>query len=255
MSVAAPEIGELVRVRGQHWVVTDVHEPDADAGQAQTLVELLSVSDGGYGNDLQVVWEVEPGRAVLTAQTLPEVTAAGFDSPRKLAAFLDAIRWSAVASADTRRLQAPFRSGVKIEDYQLEPVARALRAPRVNLLIADDVGLGKTIEAGLAALELLLRHRAARIMVVCPAGLTVKWRDEMAEKFGLDFTVVEADLLRQLRRTHGLAANPFRVYPFTIVSLAWLRGARCQRLLDEAVRRVPSRSRPSKGSRSPRVRR
>ena len=235
MSVAAPEIGELVRVRGQHWVVTDVHEPDADAGQAQTLVELLSVSDGGYGNDLQVVWEVEPGRAVLTAQTLPEVTAAGFDSPRKLAAFLDAIRWSAVASADTRRLQAPFRSGVKIEDYQLEPVARALRAPRVNLLIADDVGLGKTIEAGLAALELLLRHRAARIMVVCPAGLTVKWRDEMAEKFGLDFTVVEADLLRQLRRTHGLAANPFRVYPFTIVSLAWLRGARCQRLLDEVL--------------------
>jgi superfamily II DNA or RNA helicase len=232
-AVTAPEIGELVRVRGQHWVVTDIHEPREE--QDQTLVDLLSVSDGGYGTELKVVWEIEPGRTVLQAQTLPEVTAAGFDSPRKLAAFLDAIRWTAVTSADTRRLQAPFRSGVKIEDYQLEPVARALRAPRVNLLIADDVGLGKTIEAGLTALELLLRHRATKIMVVCPAGLTVKWRDEMAEKFGLDFTVIDADLLRQLRRTHGLAANPFRVYPFTIVSMAWLRGPRCQRLLDEVL--------------------
>jgi SNF2 family DNA or RNA helicase len=172
---------------------------------------------------------------VLPAQTLPEVTEADFDSPARLSAFLDAIRWSAVTSADTRRLQAPFRSGVKIEDYQLEPVARALRDPRVNLLIADDVGLGKTIEAGLTALELLPRHRASRMMVICPAGLTVKWRDEMAEKFGLEFTVVDAGLLRQLRRTHGLAANPFRVYPFTIVSMAWLRGARCQRLLDEVL--------------------
>jgi superfamily II DNA or RNA helicase len=235
MSVAAPEIGELVRVRGQHWVVTDICDFDVPGETGQTLVDLLSVSDGGYGSELKVVWEIEPGRTILPAQTLPEVTHTGFDSPQKLAAFLDAIRWSAVTSADTRRLQAPFRSGVKIEDYQLEPVARALRAPRVNLLIADDVGLGKTIEAGLTVLELLLRHRASRIMVICPAGLTVKWRDEMAEKFGLDFTVVDSELLRQLRRTHGLAANPFRVYPFTIVSMAWLRGARCQRLLDEVL--------------------
>src|SRR5262249_37915437 len=113
MPVASPEIGKLVRVRGQHWVVTDVHEPDAQAEADQTLVDLVSVSDGGYGTELQVVWEVEPGRAVLTSQTLPDVTSVGFDSPRRLAAFLDAIRWSAVTSADTRRLQAPFRSGVK----------------------------------------------------------------------------------------------------------------------------------------------
>ena len=71
MSMTAPEIGELVRVRGQHWVVADVHGPDRSVVDGQTLVDLLSVSDGGYGDELQVIWEVEPGREVLAAQTLP----------------------------------------------------------------------------------------------------------------------------------------------------------------------------------------
>lgn len=182
-----PALGDLVAVRGQRWVVSDV---DA-GGTGSHLVSLQSVEDGRYGHTLEVIWEVEPGRRVLPAGALPEVTEGTFDPPPRLAAFLDAVRWSAVTSADVKTLQAPFRSGVAIEDYQLEPVARAVDAPRVNLLLADDVGLGKTIEAGLVAQELLLRHRARRIMIVCPAGLTVKWRDEMAEKFGLDFTVID----------------------------------------------------------------
>ena len=102
------------------------------------------------------------------------MTATGWDAPQRLGAFLDAVRWGRVASADTRTLQAPFRSGITIEEYQLEPVARALAMPRVNLLIADDVGLGKTIEAGLVVQEMLLRHRARRVLVVCPAPLTGK---------------------------------------------------------------------------------
>jgi SNF2 family DNA or RNA helicase len=121
------------------------------------------------------------------------------------------------------------------EEYQLEPVARAIEAPRVNLLLADDVGLGKTIEAGLVALELLLRHRAKRVMIVCPPGLMTKWQDEMAEKFGLDFVIVDSAQLNALRRSHGSAANPFRVYPLTIVSLSWLRGAKAERLLHEVL--------------------
>ncbi|GAA1434519.1 DISARM system SNF2-like helicase DrmD [Streptomyces thermospinosisporus] len=227
-------------MRGQSWVVARVEPsppaPDGhDNRRPATLVHLQSVADGRFGDTLSVIWEVEPGRRVLPAGSLPDASTGTYDPPNRLAAFLDAVRWSAVASADAKTLQAPFRSGVAVEPYQLEPVSRAVGAPRVNLLLADDVGLGKTIEAGLVVQELLLRGRARRVMVVCPAGLTLKWRDEMAEKFGLEFTIVDSEHCARLRRTHGTAANPFRVHPLTIISLPWLRGQKAQRLLDEVI--------------------
>ncbi|MFJ2826416.1 DISARM system SNF2-like helicase DrmD [Streptomyces sp. NPDC087263] len=237
---AVPEISDLVEVRGQRWVVADVdlgelEKLDDGASRGTTLVTLNSVEDGRYNDTLSVIWEVEPGRRRLPAGSLPDVTAGSFDPPERLAAFLDAVRWSAVTSADVRTLQAPFRSGVAVEPYQLEPVSRAVAAPRVNLLLADDVGLGKTIEAGLVALELILRNRAHKIMIVCPAGLTVKWRDEMAEKFGLDFTIIDSERSAEVRRSHGSAANPFNIFPQCIVSLPWLRGPKAQRLLAEIL--------------------
>ncbi|WP_375431196.1 DISARM system SNF2-like helicase DrmD [uncultured Friedmanniella sp.] len=223
----APVAGSLVRVRGTRWVVAAV-----EAG-ADPLVELSSVEDGRYGETLRVVWGVEVGASVIDAGALPQPDT--FDPPDSMAAYLDAARWASATSADVYHLQAPFRAGVAIEDYQLEPLARALLAPRVNLLLADDVGLGKTIEAGLVALELLLRHRARTVLIVCPAGLTSKWQDEMAEKFGLDFTLINADECARLRRVRGAAANPFRSHRLMIVSLPWLRTARAQRLLAEAL--------------------
>ncbi|MEU2625894.1 DISARM system SNF2-like helicase DrmD [Kitasatospora sp. NPDC007106] len=233
-----PVEGDLVEVRGQSWVVAGVRpssSPAENEGRGATMVDLQSVADGRFGDSMTVIWEVEPGRRVLPAGSLPDASTGRYDQPGTLAAFLDAVRWSAVASADAKTLQAPFRSGVAIEPYQLEPVSRAVGAPRVNLLLADDVGLGKTVEAGLVIQELLLRGRARRVMVVCPAGLTLKWRDELAEKFGLDFTIVDSEQCARLRRTHGTAANPFRVHPLTIVSLPWLRGTKAQRLMDEVV--------------------
>jgi ERCC4-related helicase len=238
--MAVPEISDLVEVRGQRWVVAEVEHggsgaQDGTPTPGATLITLNSVEDGRYNDTLKVIWQVEPGRRRLPAGSLPDVTAHGFDPPERLAAFLDAVRWSAVTSADVRTLQAPFRSGVAVEPYQLEPVSRAVAAPRVNLLLADDVGLGKTIEAGLVALELILRNRAHKIMIVCPAGLTVKWRDEMAEKFGLEFTIIDSERAADVRRSHGSAANPFNIYPQCIVSLPWLRGPKAQRLLAEVL--------------------
>src|SRR3954451_20897774 len=247
-----PTLGQLVTVRGRNWVVTDI-QPSAlpydvsaaNLGEGATFVTLSSVEDDGLGEELRVLWELEAGRKVLTRATLPDVSEGRFDDPAQLGAFLDALRWGAVTSAETTFLQAPFRAGIAVEDYQLEPAIRALSLPRVNLLVADDVGLGKTIEAGLVVQELLLRSRVRRVMVVCPAHLTDKWHDEMLTRFGLDFAVVNSETLSHVRRDRGLHANPFKVYPYTIVSLAWLRGPKAGRLLDEVLAQAgPSRTRP-----------
>ena len=230
-----PEVGNVVRVRDRHWVVSDVTRSELATGtlaQPQSLLDLTSIEDDGFGETLRVIWEIEPGREVLRAATLPRPVAGQLDPPERLDAFLDAVRWGAIASADPRALQAPFRSGITIEDYQLDPVVRSLRSPRVNLLIADDVGLGKTIEAGLVVQELLLRHRARTVLIVCPASLTIKWRSEMAEKFGLEFRIVDQELLRQLRRERGITANPWTHFPRLIVSMDWLKRSRPMALFE-----------------------
>ena len=236
-----PTPGQLVTVRQRRFVVTDVssgalpasaHTPLADA-PPQHLVSLTSVEDDGLGEELEVIWEIEPGARIYERATLPEVT--GFDPPERLEAFLDAVRWGAIASADHNALHAPFRSGITIEDYQLDPVVRALQMPRVNLLIADDVGLGKTIETGLVIQELLLRHRARSVLVVCPAGLQIQWRDQMRDKFGLAFRIVDAELMRELRRRRGIHVNPWTHYPRLITSIDFLKRERPLRLFREVL--------------------
>src|SRR4051812_31235256 len=208
------------------WVVGDVvrdSQASLDGRPIQHLVSLVSVEDDATGEELEVVWEIEPGTAVIERAELPALVPDRLDDPAELEAFLDAVRWGAVTSADQRSLQAPFRSGIVLEDYQLEPVVRALRMPRTTLLIADDVGLGKTIEAGLVVQELLLRHRARTALVVCPASLQLQWRDELREKFGLEFRIVDRDMLGELRRSRGVGANPFAHFPRLIVSIDLLK--------------------------------
>jgi ERCC4-related helicase len=234
-----PEPGQVVQVRGSTWAVANVQAqglPRSPADEASAhishVVDLQALDEDRLGEALSVVWELEVGHTVTPAQGLPEsIHPERFDDPETLAGFIDALRWGAVTSADPNRYQAPFWSGVNVEAYQLEPLRRALVAPRTNLLLADDVGLGKTIEAGLVIQELLLRHRARTAVIVCPPSLSLKWQDEMREKFGLEFTIVNSDLMAQVRRTHGLHANPFLMFPRVIVSMAWLPQVRAQRLL------------------------
>ncbi|QKD80086.1 DISARM system SNF2-like helicase DrmD [Actinomyces marmotae] len=238
-----PEPGQVVQVRGSVWAVTNVEaqglprsSADDGAPRLEHVVDLQSLDEDRMGEELTVVWELEVGQSVVPDRGLSEtIDADAFDDPDTLGAFVDAVRWGAVTSADPRAFQAPFRSGATLEPYQLEPLRRALAAPRTNLLLADDVGLGKTIEAGLVIQELLLRHRARSVIIVCPPSLALKWRDEMREKFGLDFVIVDSARMAADRRTYGLAANPLRLHPRVIVSMAWLPGVRAQRLLREVL--------------------
>lgn len=240
MNVPAP--GQLVTVRQRRFVVTDVKPSglqldlySAVSDQTpQHLVELQSVEDDGIGEELSVVWELEPGVRAHDRTALPDPTK-GFDEPQRLDAFLDAVRWGAVGSADVNQLNAPFRSGITIEDYQLDPVVRALQMPRANLLIADDVGLGKTIEAGLVLQELMLRHRARSVLVVCPAGLQIQWRDQMRDKFGLEFRIIDTEAMKDLRRRRGLHVNPWTHFPRLITSIDFLKRERPMRLMRDVL--------------------
>jgi SNF2 family DNA or RNA helicase len=90
------------------------------------------------------------------------------------------------------------------------PARKALRMPRVSLLLADDVGLGKTIEAGLVLTELLLRRRIRRVLILSPASLRQQWRQEMRNKFSLDFDMVDRTETHALHKRLGLDANPWR---------------------------------------------
>jgi len=237
---ATPEQGQLVRVRQRQYVVTDIRQTTLPASpllpkatSPQSLVLLSSIEDDGLGEELQVIWELEPGTQVYERVELPQPT--GFDDPARLDAFLDAVRWGAASSADIRTLQAPFRSGIDIEDYQLDPVVRAIQMPRVNLLIADDVGLGKTIEAGLVAQELIIRHRCRRMLIVCPSSLQVQWRDQMRDKFGLNFRIVDSTLMKELRRQRGIHVNPWIHFPRLITSIDFLKRDRPLRLFREVL--------------------
>ncbi len=113
---------------------------------------------------------------------------------------------------------------VALEAYQIAPTLRLLAKPRSSLLIADDVGLGKTIEAGLALLELMARGRAQRILIVAPPGLLRQWQEELKEKFGLDFKLIEnASALSQAQSEMPAGINPWDVLPRVLTSIDFIK--------------------------------
>lgn len=237
-----PEAGQQVTVRGHPWVVKGIKASTLPPPTTRPedynpthLVSLVSLDDDRWEHEIEVIWELEPARRIHERANLPTPDPDNLDDPETLEAFLDAVRWAAVTNADKDALQAPFRSGITIEDYQLEPLVRALRMPRANLLIADDVGLGKTIEAGLVIQEMILRHRARTALIICPAPLQQKWKDEMWDKFGLKFEIINTEFIKELRRSRGIRANPWTSYPRMITSLDWVKQERPLRMLREAL--------------------
>jgi len=236
MTLAPPEPGQLVEVRRRQWVVTNVRSSGlarTNGCTPQHLITLASLDEDALNETLSAVWELEPGARILETAGLPSIS--GWDSSERLEAFLDAVRWGAATNADRLLLQAPFRSGVEIQDYQLDPLVRAVDMARANLLIADDVGLGKTVEAGLVIQELLVRHRARSVFVICPASLQVKWQTEMHEKFGLEFRIVDTEYVKGFRRERGLHANPWTSFPRLIASVDWMKSGEGLRLIKDAL--------------------
>ena len=170
------------------------------------------------GQELEVFWDYEPDRRIIEEERWADLAASGFDDPRQFAAFLNTLRWSCVTATDPNLFQSPFRAGIKIDAYQMEPLRKALRLPRVNLFIADDTGLGKTIEAGLIARELLLRKKAKTIVVAAPPSVLEQWKAELEERFGLTFEILDRAYFAGVRRERGFGVNPWRTHSRFLVS-------------------------------------
>ena len=210
MTTPAFAPGDLVRARGREWVSLPSSSPD--------LLYLRPLT--GSEIDIQVLdrlLELEP---VISARfDLPGLDdLASQDAARLLT---DALRLS------LRRGAGPFRSASRVafepRAYQLVPLLMALRLPTVRLMIADDVGIGKTIEAGLILRELVDRGEVERFSVLCPPHLVEQWTNELGDKFDLDAVAITASSAGRLER--GLAASQtlFEAHPYTVVSLDYIK--------------------------------
>ncbi len=248
-----PRAGDIVHARHRQYLVSEV-TPGAQPGDA-TRVAMVCLDDDAQGRPLTIFWEHELGARVLAPETHGLGAVSRLDPPRHFAAYLHALRWNAVTATDARLLQAPFRAGIRLFSHQLTPLKRALEMPRANLFIADDVGLGKTIEAGLVLQELLLRQRVEQALIVCPASVTLQWRDEMQKKFGLQFEVYDRKFVARRRQERGFGINPWTTHTRFIISYQTLRrpeyrdpllahlGERARKsllILDEAHTAAPS---------------
>jgi hypothetical protein len=215
-----PDPGQIVRLRQRLYLVEEVVDPP-EPGQA-TLVRLSCLDDDAQGQPLEVLWESEVDAEILTGESWERLAERGFDPTPLFSAYLHALRWNCVTATDPKLFQSPFRAGIKLDAYQLEPLRKALLLPRVNLFIADDVGLGKTIEAGLIARELLLRRRVREITVICPPSMLYQWQDELENRFGLSFVILDREYVGRVRRERGYGVNPWTTHPRVLLSQSLL---------------------------------
>lgn len=202
--------GDLVRARGREWV--------ALPAPRDGVLALRPLS--GSENDTVVLdpslelMPVEPARFDLPDNAVPTVQS-------KAVLLADAMRLT------LRRGAGPFRSAAQLafepRTYQLVPLLMALRLQVPRLLIADDVGIGKTIEAGLILRELMDRGEVDAFSVLCPPHLVEQWIGELKLRFGIDAVPVTSGSASRLERGLPLSQTLFDAYPFTVVSLDYIK--------------------------------
>ena len=202
--------GDLVRARGREWVAL----PSTQDGTLALRPLSGSESDLVFLDPALEILPVEPARFDLPADAAATVQA-------KAALLADAMRLT------LRRGAGPFRSAAQLafepRTYQLVPLLMALRLRVPRLLIADDVGIGKTIEAGLILRELMDRGEVDAFSVLCPPHLVEQWVGELKQRFGIDAVAVTSGSAARLERGLPLAQTLFQAYPYTVVSLDYIK--------------------------------
>jgi hypothetical protein len=207
--------GDRVILRDRPWRVLKL----LSAAGEHHIVECEAL-DGDSPRNLSAV--IPPEEVVLLPSEEVRFNVGGLDS---FAAWSRShLILGATLIRETGLLTGARFGRVALEAYQLAPALRILAKPRPSLLIADDVELGKTIEAGLAMLELMARGRAARILVVTPPGLMDQWQQELTEKFGLKFTLIDnASGLARAQTDLPAGISPWDSIPRIITSIDFIK--------------------------------
>ena len=215
MSTLPISVNDRIVLRDRPWVVRQVVEVESN----RRLLKLEAL-DGDEPTSLEVA--VPPEEPHLLPVEAPVFDLAQLDS---LTAWANAHRVLAATLVQSTGLVSGARFGrVTLEAYQLAPALRLLGKPRSSLLIADDVGLGKTIEAGLAMLELMARGRVRRVLVVVPPGLMEQWRQELFDKFGLEFRIIgNASDLAAAQESLPAGVSPWEALSRVITSIDYLK--------------------------------
>lgn len=214
-------VGSLVRARNREWVVL----PES----SDNLLVLRPLG----GTDKEVTGIIPSLESIGPAHfTLPDPDSPGdFTTSRLLR---DAVRLGFRSSA------GPFRSFGRIavdpRPYQLVPLLMALKLDPVRLMISDDVGIGKTVEACLIARELIDRGEVQGAVVLCPPHLAEQWQGELRDKFNIDASLVLPSTARSLERHCMPGESLFERYPFSIVSMDYIK---TDQRRDEFLRTCP----------------
>ncbi len=214
MRAAHRQVGSLVRARGREWVVLPSEDSDV------LMLRPLSGSE----DEVCGIFAPLEGHE-LEAATFPDPV------PAEAGDFIAGSLLRDAARLTLRSSAAPLRSfgriSVRPRPYQLVPLIMALRLDPVRMLIADDVGIGKTIEASLIARELLDRGEVQRICVLCPPHLCDQWQRELATKFQIHAAVVRTNTVARLERDlPRLDSSIYRHYPHLVVSIDFIKGDR-----------------------------
>lgn len=206
--------GKLVKFRGRRCIV-----------QPSTDNELVLLKPLG-GDDSETIAIYEP-----ILQQFEKIEDDKFESPsiNDLDSFLTAKLLYDAARLSFRQVSGPFRSMGKLSfrprSYQLVPLIMSLKQKLVRLLIADDVGVGKTIEALLILREMLERGIVKRFAVLCPPHLCEQWQKELADKLDIEAEIIRSSTVASLERkiVGDDTLNVFNYYPYQVISIDYVK--------------------------------
>jgi superfamily II DNA or RNA helicase len=202
-------VGDRVRVRRQRWAIADVISYEDCA-----LLTLTGLGPANLGSDLRVLTPIELVEPIAQRRSLRVV---------RPARWRRACRELIAHSGPAGILRSARTARIDVMPHQLEPALALVRGLAARILIADDVGLGKTVQAALAVAELKARGAAARVLVLAPPGLREQWTHELAHRFDLTFALYDMAGIARQRARLPIGVNPWSIEPLIVTSIDFIK--------------------------------